>query len=122
MRMSKASRSHRALPVLLADQLRKLGADIAIARKRRRIALVDMAKRMMVSLETVQRLEKGDPAVGIGIVATALWVLGLHGRIGELITPEKDIVGLQEDLRRLPGAKRRRSSGKSYHDKTNLDF
>jgi len=48
------------------------------------MSMSDMAERMMVNLKTVQRMEKGDPAVGIGIAATALWVLGLHRRLGDL--------------------------------------
>ena len=84
------------------DQLQKLGRDIAIARKRRRMSLSEMAERMMVNIKTVQRLEKGDPAVSIGIVATALWVLGMHRRIAGLVAPETDQIGLQEDIKRLP--------------------
>jgi len=82
--------------------MQKLGRDISIARKRRRMSLSEMAERMMVNIKTVQRLEKGDPSVGIGIVATALWVLGMHRRIGDLVAPESDQIGLQEDIRRLP--------------------
>jgi hypothetical protein len=62
----------------------------------------DMVERMMVNLKTVQRMEKGDPAVGIGIAATALWVLGLHRRLGDLVVPESDRVALQEDIKNLP--------------------
>jgi hypothetical protein len=40
--------------------------------------------------------------VGIGIVATALWVLGLHRRLGDLVAPETDRVALQEDIKNLP--------------------
>ena len=54
------------------------------------MSMSEMAERMMVNLKTVQRMEKGDPAVGIGIVATALWVLGLHRRLGDLVAPETD--------------------------------
>jgi len=100
--MARATQSFRALPALAADQLQKLGRDISIARKRRRMSLSEMAERMMVNIKTVQRLEKGDPSVGIGIVATALWVLGIHRRIGDLVAPESDQIGLQEDIRRLP--------------------
>ena len=84
------------------DQLNKLGRDIPLARKRRRFSLSEMAERMMVNIKTVQRLEKGAPSVGMGIVATALWVLGMHRRIGDLVAPETDQIGLQEDIKNLP--------------------
>ncbi|MGC2741654.1 MAG: XRE family transcriptional regulator [Candidatus Angelobacter sp.] len=100
--MAKATQSSKALPVMAMDQLQKLGRDMAIARKRRCMSLSEMAERMMVNIKTVQRLEKGDPSVGIGIVATALWVLGMHRRIGDLVAPESDQIGLQEDIKNLP--------------------
>jgi len=100
--MTKASQSLKALPSLVGDQLQKLGKDISLARKRRRLSMKSMAERMMVSIDTIQRLEKGDPTVSIGIVTTALWVLGLHRRVSDLIPPESDTVGMQQDLARLP--------------------
>jgi transcriptional regulator with XRE-family HTH domain len=100
--MPKASRAYLALPAITVDQLMKLGRDIAVARKRRHLSMRDMAARMMVNLKTVQRLEKGDPAVGIGMIAGALWILGLDRRLGDLVAPESDTLGLQEDINNLP--------------------
>ena len=100
--MPKGSRSYLALPAITVDQLQKLGRDIAVARKRRHLSMMDMAARMMVNVKTVQRLEKGDPSVGIGIVAGALWILGLDRRIGNLVAPESDTTGLREDIKNLP--------------------
>jgi len=100
--MARTSRAYQALPAAAQDQLLKLGKDIAVARKRRRMSMAEMAERMMVNLKTVQRLEKGDPAVGVGIIASALWVLGLHRRIGDLVAPESDTTGLQADIQNLP--------------------
>jgi hypothetical protein len=100
--MARSSRAYEALPATAKDQLVKLGKDIAVARKRRRMSMVEMGERMMVNLKTVQRLEKGDPAVGMGIVASALWVLGMHRRIGDLVAPESDTTALQEDIQSLP--------------------
>ena len=100
--MKEPRQAQDALPSIVHVQLQKLGRDIAIARKRRRLSMRNMAERMMVGLETVQRLEKGDPSVGIGKIAAALWILGLHRRIGELVSPENDPIGLQEDIKRMP--------------------
>ena len=80
--MSRATRASPAISESTTDQLQKLGRDIAVARKRRHMSMSEMAERMMVNLKTVQRMEKGDPAVGIGIVATALWVLEPRYRSG----------------------------------------
>ena len=63
------------LPPATAAAIEKLGADLAVARLRRKESLKAWAKRMGVSVPTLQRLEAGDPSVGIGIVATALWLV-----------------------------------------------
>ena len=115
--MSKATRAYGVLPAIATDQLQKLGRDIAVARKRRRMSMSEMAGRMMVNLKTVQRLEKGDPSVGVGILAAALWILGLHRRLGDLVAPESDSTALQEDIQNLP-----RDFRKSRKPPDDLDF
>jgi transcriptional regulator with XRE-family HTH domain len=100
--MSKASLATKALPAPAAKAVELLARDIAIARTRRRIPQRLLAKRMMVSLDTVQRLERGDAGVSLGVVATALWALGLADRLAALASPDRDTVGQSEDRRRLP--------------------
>lgn len=56
--------------------LRKLGADIHDAR-RRRLPMSVVAERAFTSRSTLQRIEEGDPGVGIGIYASVLQALGL---------------------------------------------
>lgn len=114
--MSKATQSIKALPAATIDQLKKLGRDLAIARKRRRLSLREMAERMMVNLKTVQRMEHGDPVVGIGIVASALWILGMHRRLGDLVSPETDATGLQEEIRNFPRDFRKTKSHSDKYD------
>jgi transcriptional regulator with XRE-family HTH domain len=112
--MTKRSRTTSALPGPARAALVQLGRDVQTARKRRRIPLRQMAERMMVSVTTLVRLEKGDPGVGLGILASALWALGLHARLGELAEPDRDLVGKQQERARLP--KRIRSSAPSDFD------
>jgi transcriptional regulator with XRE-family HTH domain len=57
--------------------LRKLGADIQDARKRRRLPMSVVADRAFTSRSTLQRIEAGDPGVGIGIYAATLQARGL---------------------------------------------
>ena len=97
-----STRSTLALPEIVTAQLTKLGHDLELARKRRRMSKSEFAARMMVNRKTVDRLEQGDPAVSIGIVATAFWVLGLQRRLGEIASPEADEIALQDDIRKLP--------------------
>lgn len=110
--MANQTLVHRALPTAAADAVRSLGQDIATARKRRRISVRLMAQRMMVSPVTVQRLEKGDPSVGLGIVASALWVLGMTQRLRDLVSPASDAIGQTEEIGRLPRRVRSPSADK----------
>lgn len=80
----------------------RLGKDIAIARRRRKLPQRLMAERMLVSIQTLQRLEAGDPTVGLAVLASALHVLGLTPRLAELVAPDSDRAGISEDLSRLP--------------------
>ena len=68
-----------------------------------------MAARLFVSRDTLWRLERGDPTVAIGTIATAAFVLGLHDRLANLAAPATDELGLSLEERRLP--KRIRRSG-----------
>lgn len=50
------------------------------------------------SVPTLQRLEAGDPAVGVGIVATAPGST-LDGALGNLAAPEHDLGAIEMDVR-----------------------
>ena len=90
------------MPLPAAHALRKLGRDLALARRKRRISTADMASRLFVSRDTLWRLERGEPAVAIGTLATALFVLQLHDRLADLATPGSDALALQLDEKRVP--------------------
>jgi hypothetical protein len=105
--MSKRTLATRSLPAPASQAIHSLARDIAVARKRRRIPQRLLAERMMVSLDTVQRLEHADPGVSLGVVASALWALGAGDRLSRLLAPETDVIGQAEDTRRLPQRIRR---------------
>jgi transcriptional regulator with XRE-family HTH domain len=89
------------LPLPVRRAMRKLGSDIRDARRRRRIQTTVMADRLQISRPTLRRLEQGDPSVGMGSYATALYVLGMVERLADLADIAHDPVGQQlasEDL------------------------
>ena len=88
--MPKTARALQQLPPATQAAIEKLGADLAVACLRRKESLKTWAQRMGVSIPTLQRLEAGDPGVGIGIVATALWLIQGDGELGMLAAPEHD--------------------------------
>jgi hypothetical protein len=99
MCMPKTARALLQLPPATAGAIEKLGADLAVARLRRKESLRSWAQRLGVTVPTLQRLEAGDPAVGIGIVATALWLIKRDGELRNLAAPEHDQGALEMDVR-----------------------
>lgn len=110
------SKSVSSLPLPVKRALRKLGADVAAARKRRRISTQTMAERAMISRPTLTRVEQGDASVSLGIYATVLFVLGLTDRLALLADAAHDPTGLALASEQLPqrirsGGKRRDEAG-----------
>ncbi len=90
------------MPLPVTHALHKLGRDLALARRKRGLSTADMASRLFVSRDTLWRLERGDSSVALGTLATALFVLQLHGRLAELAAPTRDELALRLDEQRLP--------------------
>ncbi|HEY3852857.1 MAG TPA: helix-turn-helix domain-containing protein [Verrucomicrobiae bacterium] len=90
------------MPLPATHALRKLGRDLALARRKRGISTSDMASRLFVSRDTLWRLERGDPTVALGTLATAIFILGLHERLANLAAPERDELGLVLGDRYVP--------------------
>ncbi len=88
--MSKSNTHHEWLPPRVLVALRELGANLAISRVRRKESLRAWAKRIGVSVRTVQRLEDGDPGVGVGVYAAAIWLIGRADALPALADPSLD--------------------------------
>lgn len=82
--------------------LRKLGEDIRDARLRRRLPMAIVAQRAATSRPTVARIERGDHAVGIGIVAAVLQALNLLDHLADVADPARDTLGLDIARDELP--------------------
>jgi hypothetical protein len=66
-----------------------------------------MSTRLFVTRDTLWRLERGDPTVSSGTLATAAFILQLHDRLANLASPGDDALGLSLDEQRLPKRIRR---------------
>lgn len=64
-----------------------IGENIKLARKRRKLTAEQVAERAGIHRATLHRVEKGDPAVAIGIYFNVLKVLNL----------EEDFYSMAED-------------------------
>ena len=91
------------LPSSVRRAMVKLGKDIAIARRKRKLTVAMMAERLGVSKGTYLRVEKGNPSVSFGVYAMTLFFLWFgHTVLGNLIDPKEDEQGLLLDEQRLP--------------------
>jgi DNA-binding XRE family transcriptional regulator len=98
----KNTRNKSILPLRLRRAIAKLGADIAVARRKRSFTVSMMAERIGVHKNTYLKVEKGDPSVSFGIYAMALFVLGLSDALTALADPGRDDTGLLLDADHLP--------------------
>ena len=96
--MPKDSPALSTLPSAAEAALRKLGSDLATARKRRKQPQRAWAQRLGVSVPTLIRMERGDPAVSAGIYATALWLIGRHEPLGAIADAATDIAALENEV------------------------
>jgi transcriptional regulator with XRE-family HTH domain len=98
------------MPPAAAQALRALGENLAIARGRRRESQRTWAKRLGVSIPTLIRMERGDPGVGAGIYATALWLIGRSAALAELAAPGSDRGALESNVREAVARRAARSA------------
>lgn len=101
------------LPVPLPVQraIEKLGNDLALARRRRRISQQSLALRIGASVSTVKRMEKGDMRVPLHFIARSLYVFGELDRLTSLLDSANDEIGLTLADEALP----RRIRSKTRH-------
>lgn len=63
--------------------------------------MADMSERCRISVQTLQRVEKGDPTVSFGVYAMCLHILGISKDLDKLGAPELDELGnllVEKDL------------------------
>src|SRR5215470_6097113 len=97
--MPKSPQALQVMPPAAEQALRALGENLAIARVRRRESQRTWAKRIGVSVPTLIRMERGDPGVGAGVYATALWLIGRAGALADIAAPQTDRGALESDVR-----------------------
>lgn len=97
-------RPQRALFPQTQRRAEALGERLRLARLRRRISLTDLAKRVGVNRNTLARLERGDLATSLGVLARVLSVLGLEEDL-DLLARDDELGQRLQDIR-LPQPRR----------------
>lgn len=108
--MPRVSPALHALPAASVAAVRQLGADLAIARKRRKQSMADWAARLQVSVPTLRRMEAGDPSVSMGVYATALWLVQRQDALAQAASPQHDLAALEAEIRRADKRQGRRAT------------
>ena len=102
------------IPISVVQSLRKFGDDIRAARIKRDLTGEMVADLLGVHRTTFSKMEAGDPMVGLGLYASALYVLGFGSPLSELVDPRRDEIGLLLDLERMPKRVRVRKSQSTF--------
>lgn len=92
----------RRYPQSVQRALKQCGENIRLARRRRSIPVSVMAERVGVSKPTLAKIERGDPTVQFGHVASAMFVLGMVENLRDMAAPEHDELGVTLEEDRLP--------------------
>lgn len=92
----------RNTPIPVKRALRKLGEDLRNARKRRRIPMQLAAERASISRATLNKIEKGNEGVSLGAYARILFILGMIGRLADLMDSTVDALGMELEAENLP--------------------
>lgn len=100
---------HAPYPAALR-QMQALGERLRLARLRRRITTVQFSERVGVSRDTLNRLERGDPAIALGTYLRALRVLGLERDL-DRVAADDEMGRKLQDLDLAPRRRRTPASG-----------
>ncbi|MEI7948490.1 MAG: helix-turn-helix domain-containing protein [bacterium] len=100
------------LPLPVDRAIKKLGADLSLARRRRKMTQAMLAERLGTSIMTVRRMEGGHPGTALQYLARALQVFGALEKLNALLDSSQDTVGLIMMDERVPVRVRKPKQGK----------
>jgi len=90
------------LPPPAISALKKLGNDINSSRRRRRITKEIMSKRTGICINTLTKVEKGNPNTSMAAWVSVLSVLGLLDNLKDICDLKNDEMGIILEDERLP--------------------
>lgn len=91
-----------SLPPRITRSLKKLGRDVEVARKKRRLTIAALCERAGISAPLYSRLVAGAPGTSVGAYAMVLFALGMGTPLENLMDPAQDDTGLLLEEERLP--------------------
>lgn len=95
--MPKRIPENVALPLPAIDLIQRWGKSICAQRQSRKIHMRDFAHRINVSLNTLQRVERGEHSVQAGTYLCAMMTLGIMDKL----CPSPDPSLMQSSIKRV---------------------
>lgn len=80
-------------PERVVEVVAAVGRNIALARKRRRLRLADLADKAGITIPTVRAVEAGKVGTSFGAYVAVLWALGLEDGLLPIAALEFDAEG-----------------------------
>lgn len=114
--MAAKNQLTNAPPYVVESSLKRLGADLKLARLRRNLTIAAVAERIGTGPRAVLDAEKGKPTTGIVVYAALLWVYDLIGQLDEVAAASRDAEGLQLARHSERRRARERGTGGLDHD------
>ena len=91
--MTARNKLLNAPPYPVEQTLKRLGANLRIARLRRNLTIAEMAGKIGTGERAVADAEKGKPSTGIAVYMAMLWALDLLGQMSDVAAPGRDDEG-----------------------------
>ncbi len=95
------------------EALIALGQNLKAARIRRRLTQAIVAERSGISLNTLSKIEKGDPGIAMANVASVINALGLIQNLSDLCSYDQDSVGMLMEEKNLPQRVRQKKTDRA---------
>lgn len=103
------------LPAQVLEHITQLGQRIRLARIRRNLSVVNLAKKAGINRNTLNSLELGKPGTSISAIIATLWALGLDKTLDTVADPDMDTHGkVLEASRRPKRASKLKTVGNEY--------
>ncbi len=80
----------------------RLGRNIQLARRRRRLPMSIVAERAGISVKTLASVERGEPGVSIGNVSAVIYAIGMGTPFADILDPKNDSLAFVIDEQHLP--------------------
>lgn len=89
-----------APPYAVEQALKRLGANLRMARLRRNLTIGEVAEKIGTGPRPVSDAEKGKPSTSAAVYIALLWVYDLLHQLEDLASPELDQHGLTLSMAR----------------------